>query len=170
MLSQPDLPNCFTEGMGVYRSQCGEQFMESVNRCWNCGQSISGTCASLPPIRTNVDDAGKVEIVAGSLQSSAPSQTSDDPFDSRHRFRGNCAISSLVVGVLTVLSLFLSWWIAIPAMVGMVLGILGLSSNRRKTAAIGLLLCFLVFAGSTIRGVVGSYQQYRKHQQSLYEY
>ena len=156
--------------MGVYCSQCGEQFMGSVNRCWNCGQSISGTSASLPPIRTNVDDAGKAEIVAGSLQSSVPSQTSYDPFNSRHRFRGNCAISSLVVGVVTVLSMFLSWWVAIPAMVGMVLGILGLSSNRRKTAAIGLLLCFLVFAGSTIRGVVGSYQQYRLHQQSLYEY
>jgi len=94
--------------------------MESANRCWNCGQLISGTSASLPPIRTNVDEVGNEAIMAGSLQLPTPSQTSYDPFDSRHRSRGNYAISSLIVDVVTVLSMFFSWWVAIPAMVGMV--------------------------------------------------
>jgi len=144
--------------------------MGSVNRCWNCGKSIHGTSDPLPPIRTAVGDAGTPEKDARTPRSRAQPQTANDPFDSRLGFRENCAISSVVVGVVTGLSMYLSWWSAIPAMMGLVLGILGLSSSRRKTAAIGLLLCFLVFAGSAIRGVIGSYQQYRLQQQSQYEY
>lgn len=145
--------------------------MGSVNRCWNCGQVIAGTHESVPPIRqtppgaTQVTDEAAPRPAVATVPGRKRIQRPEYP---QNVFAENCAISSVVVGVVTSLSSLFSVWVLIPAMIGVFLGLNGLSSSRRKTAMVGIGLCCLVFAFVATRGVINAYQDYRMQQEEEY--
>ena len=79
-------------------------------------------------------------------------------------FAESCAITSVVVGVLTAFTALLTAWSLIPALVGIVLGIVGLGSERRKTAAVGIAICCAVVLISTARASIWAYRVHERRQ------
>jgi hypothetical protein len=60
-----------------------------------------------------------------------------------------CAYASVVLGGIGCLSGWFTWLTVLPALLGIVLGVLGLKSSRREIAATGIVLsCVAVFASA----------------------
>lgn len=83
-------------------------------------------------------------------------------------FAESCAITSVVVGVLTAFTSILTAWSFIPALVGLVLGVVGLGSERRKTAAVGVALCCLVILIATGRFSAWAYRLNQTRQNEIF--
>ena len=164
--------------MAVRCSKCGEQLLGSVNRCWQCGQSFAGeaTSSEIPPIRvppvvsdTAVDGPDAAPSSAPAADAAAQRGRIVKPDYPGNVFRENCAISSVVVGVMMCLGSFLTFWVAIPATIGVLLGVNGLWSRRRITAAVGISLCSLAFVSVTTRALIGLYRVHQQQQQEIWD-
>ncbi len=81
--------------------------------------------------------------------------------------RENLAVASVVVAVMSLIASIGTAWSLIPAAVGLGLGILGLRSERRRTAIVGIILTSLaIFFGTwkTIDAVHAYYERYEIQQ------
>jgi hypothetical protein len=135
-------------------SKCGEELLGAVNRCWRCGQAfVAPTENGVVPPEGNqpieVDVVGQstspvaVDFAAG--QRPAPRLTTAELIDARRAgmMAMGGTVTSLVLGVFSaILALF---WppAALVAVLGLAMGLWGLSSPRRNLALVGMLLCCL---------------------------
>ncbi|MCA9216576.1 MAG: DUF4190 domain-containing protein [Planctomycetales bacterium] len=212
--------------MNVACSQCGEELIGSVNRCWRCGQTILSTSDSLhaPPVRageaaapdaipvaylvpkpispdseagntpgseerdSGLSDAEREFLAAnpeepvrrGSpFRQDAPGADSNVlqvvmPSYPENVLGENLAISSVVVGIMSLVATLITSWALIPAAIGLALGIMGLKSDRRRTAIVGIVISALAISFGTIRtiGAVQTYLEMRELEQmdSLMDY
>jgi hypothetical protein len=168
--------------MPVHCSKCGEQLLGAVNRCWKCGQmfSLPPEMDGRPPVRALLPGSA---IVTG--QASA-TLGSGQPAVAPGRQHGNFGIqagklstadvvaahtaammamggtvASLVLGAFAAL-LSIYWPpAAIVAVVGLVMGIWGLSSPRRNVALVGMLICCLAIGIGAV-GVARNISTYLK--------
>ncbi len=135
------------------------------------------------PTASLVDEPGQMAETTGPGSPSHESATAaevvgsaaETPVEPVHRtpiqpkypkkvFAESCAITSVVVGVLTAITSILTAWSLLPALVGIGLGVVGLGSDRRKTAAVGIALCCLVVLISTGRASIWAYRVQQRRQ------
>ncbi len=160
----------------VHCSKCGEELLGAVNRCWKCGQifSLPPEMDGRPPVRAAASAApaqpleavivDELAVSSGSpfaptatLPTAAPRMAQSrlsstaDMIDARRAglMAMGGTVTSLVLGLFSaILSAF---WppAAIVAVLGLVMGIWGLSSPRRNWALVGMLLCCLAIGFGT---------------------
>jgi hypothetical protein len=143
--------------VAIHCSKCGEELLGAVNRCWRCGQayavSPSNTPSSPPgpgneqPLAAVVVDNPGTELAYKAVRR----QTTAELIEARKAglMAMGGTVTSLVLGLLaTLLALF---WppAAIIAIIGLGMGIWGLSSPRRNLALVGMLLCCLAIGIGT---------------------
>ncbi len=164
--------------MSVRCSKCGEELLGAVNRCWKCGHSFSlrPETDGRPPVRVeavvgqgaNVTSPLEAQVledgwaVAPPLAPQAPAIVkasvrlrTGNNVDARrasHMAMGG-TVSSLVLGAFAAV---LGWlWppAALIAVIGLMMGIWGLSSPKRNLALVGMLLCCLAIGIGAFSGV-----------------
>jgi len=141
-------------------SKCGEELLGAVNRCWRCGQVFAAPSDSVgsdpSPIiapEGQPTSAAVTSTAALAFQSSSHSAgqkpirrlTTAELIDARRAgmmAMGGTVTSLVRCSVAVILALF---WppAALVAVVGLAMGLWGLSSPRRNLALIGMLLCCL---------------------------
>lgn len=171
--------------MAVRCSKCGEELMGAVNRCWKCGQTFAFHPESdgRPPVRGEaavgagqpleaivVEEAGplpSVPVVPVAVPRWVqPSRASTgDLIDARRAsmMAMGGTVTSIVLGVFAAfLALF---WppAAVIAVLGLAMGIWGLSSPKRNWALIGMLLCCLSIGIGTYGVVRAAYVQMQRN-------
>lgn len=143
--------------VAVYCSKCGEELLGAVNRCWRCGKAYAVPPPSAP---LSSSDSGNEQVLAAAVvenpgtertYKAARRQTTAELIDARKAglMAMGGTVTSLVLGLLaTVLAFF---WppAAIIAIIGLGMGIWGLSSPRRNLALVGMLLCCLAIGVGT---------------------
>jgi hypothetical protein len=169
--------------MTVYCSKCGEELLGAVNRCWKCGQkfALPPEKDGRPPVRVALAAQGgeplaAVLVEAGSADGlSAPvalprivRPTTARTMDLLEaRLAGQMALggacASLVLGVLSAILAWLWPPAAIIAVLGLGLGIWGLSSPRRGWALVGMLLCCLAIGLGTYNLARRAYIAYQQN-------
>jgi hypothetical protein len=164
--------------MPVHCSKCGEELLGAVNRCWKCGQmfALPPEMDGRPPVRAAATVApgqpleaiivDELAVSAGSpfgpggptilpsamprIVSSRPASTAD-LIDARRAglMAMGGTVTSLLLGLFS--AIFAALWppAAIVAVLGLVMGIWGLSSPRRNWALVGMLLCCLAIGFGT---------------------
>jgi hypothetical protein len=171
----------------VHCSKCGEELLGAVNRCWKCGQmfALPPEMDGRPPVRTAaaastsqpleaiiVDELAvpsgspfgpgvpAVALPAAAPRMAQPRVTSTAELIEARRaglMAMGGTVTSLVLGLFSaILSAF---WPpgAIVAVLGLVMGIWGLSSPRRNWALVGMLLCCLAIGLGTFGMARGVY-------------
>jgi len=153
--------------MAIHCSKCGEELLGAVNRCWRCGQAFAvapppneAPTASVAatgdqPLVEIVDaergDAYAYTAEAGGQRWSTAPRTTAELIDARKAgmMAMGGTVTSLVLGILALV--LASFWppAAIIAIVGIGMGIWGLSSPRRNLALVGMLLCCLAIGIGT---------------------
>lgn len=164
--------------MPVHCSKCGEELLGAVNRCWKCGQTFAlpPEMDGRPPVRA--ESVGPVQpleaiivdelaVPAGgspfgpggptNLPSAMQRVASSRPASTAELIEARRAglmamggtVTSLVLGLFS--AIFAALWppAAIVAVLGLVMGIWGLSSPRRNLALVGMLLCCLAIGFGT---------------------
>ncbi len=126
-----------------------------MNRYWQCGQKFTRTprVSKVPPIR-------RQNVLTAAEQAAAPIGSKDrleSPNDS-HRslpavyrqkiFPKNCAITSVVAGVMRLIGSIFTAWVKRPATISIFLGVYGFNSPRRRMALVGILLCYLALTAA----------------------
>lgn len=159
--------------MAIQCSKCGEELLGAVNRCWRCGQtyvanvSNNNASDSNSPGNPPLTDASAVATASGAEQSppaiviqnpwsesankAGRRQTTAELIEARkagHMAMGG-TVTSLLLGVLATILAFFWPPAAIIAVVGIGMGIWGLSSPRRNLALLGMLLCCLAIGIGT---------------------
>ncbi len=138
--------------MAVHCSKCGEELLGAVNRCWRCGQTYALSPPNVP-LAMPAGAVGEQPVVAVVVENPGtefvykppPRQTTAELIEARKAglMAMGGTVTSLVLGVSgAVLALF---WppAAIIAIIGLGMGIWGLSSPRRNLALVGMLICCL---------------------------
>jgi hypothetical protein len=184
----------------VHCSKCGEELLGAVNRCWKCGQmfALPPEMDGRPPVRTTpaantgqpleaiiVDElavptgspfgpGGPAAVLPAAAPRMAQARVSSTAELIEARRAGLMAmggtVTSLVLGLFsTILSVI---WppAAIVAVLGLVMGIWGLSSPRRNWALVGMLLCCLAIGLGTFgmaRGIYRRIQDRRPIEESI---
>jgi hypothetical protein len=141
-------------------SKCGEEMLGAVNRCWRCGQMFAAAppqtrAATMPvaailaeqlsePVDAN-HPALETQPIGWTHQTPHPRLTTAELIDARRAgmMAMGGTVTSLVLGLFaTVLAIF---WppAAIVAVLGLAMGLWGLSSPRRNLALVGMLFCCL---------------------------
>ena len=143
-------------GMSELCKNCGEELIGAVNRCWQCGTPVPVTHhPTEPPIRrspVHISGVSPSPVVA-------PTTTPTIQFSDRTRFL--CALASVWVGTVACLIGLASLWSVLPAVVGISLGVIGMTSRRRDLASTGLVIAVLaMFLGFAQFG----YDIWTKHQ------
>ena len=156
----------------VHCSKCGEELLGAVNRCWKCGQAFAlpPEMDGRPPVRAVAAvgssqplEAIVVEHVSKTSGSSLsvpvassrpiPSRMSSTAELIEARRAGLMAmggtVTSLVLGLFSAVLAALWPPAAIVAVLGLMMGIWGLSSPRRNWALVGMLLCCLAIGFGT---------------------
>ena len=164
--------------MPVHCSKCGEELLGAVNRCWKCGQTFAlpPEMDGRPPVRAAATIApgqpleaiivGELAVAAGSpfgpggptvvppaIPRMALSRVASTAELIEARRAGLMAmggtVTSLVLGVFS--AILAAFWppAAIVAVLGLIMGIWGLSSPRRNLALVGMLLCCLAIGFGT---------------------
>jgi hypothetical protein len=165
--------------MAVRCSKCGEELLGAVNRCWKCGQTFAlhPEIDGRPPVRAEsavgggqaleaiiVEQAGTLPTapaVAVAVQRWVqPSRASTgDLIDARRAgmMAMGGTVTSIVLGVFA--ATFALVWppAALIAVLGLAMGVWGLSSPKRNWALIGMLLCCLAIGIGTYGGVRSAY-------------
>jgi len=158
--------------MPVRCSNCGEELMGAVNRCWRCGRQFvahSGP-ADVPPVRIAPVE-GVVETEPGTSDEPIPAQLAEPPVrttppasspaaaaaSTGNRFVDAAAVASLVVGLVSLIPAFFSPWMLPVSFAGVALGVLGLHSFRRAPALAGIVLCLIAVTASGFRAAVSLY-------------
>jgi hypothetical protein len=142
--------------VAVHCSKCGEELLGAVNRCWRCGQTyaISPNTPASSPGTSNEQPLGAVVVENPGTEltyKAARRQTTAELIDARKAgmMAMGGTVTSLVLGLLATL-LALVWPpAAIIAIIGLGMGIWGLSSPRRNLALVGMLLCCLAIGIGT---------------------
>ncbi len=164
--------------MAVICGHCGEELLGAVNRCWRCGHSFSAIPdqGGLPPVRRPPQKEDGDGPVAATLTEGevtpTPRRSPDSPFmsplkrtlrSSRNAIHECSSPSAVILGGFALLTSIWTLWSSVPAILGFLLGLLGLRSPRPLTAVLGLLLCCLALSGGLIRSIVlyDAYQQDR---------
>ena len=162
--------------MPVHCSKCGEELLGAVNRCWKCGQTfalppemngrppvqVAVAVTSSQPLEAIIVD--ELAVPAGSPFRPIASLPIASPRMAQSRLSSTAeliearraglmamggTVTSLVLGLFSaILSAF---WppAAIVAVLGLIMGIWGLSSPRRNWALVGMLLCCLAIGFGT---------------------
>jgi hypothetical protein len=68
------------------------------------------------------------------------------------------ALGSLLLGIVSLIVAFFTWTALLLALGGLALGAWGVSSNRRGTALVGMLLCCIALLLGGFNGAVGIYE------------
>lgn len=150
--------------MAIRCSKCGEELLGAVNRCWRCGQAVvvapqTPTLAvGSVPVAAGGEQAVEAVIVETAGGRSVPNPyvmagqrpaprmtTTGELIDARRAqmMAMGGTVASLVLGIFgAILAMF---WppAALVAVLGLAMGIWGLSSSRRNLALVGMLLCCL---------------------------
>jgi hypothetical protein len=137
--------------VAVHCAKCGEELLGAVNRCWRCGQAYAVSPPSAPP--ASLPAVGEQPVAAVVVENPGnefaykppPRATTAELIEARKAglMAMGGTVTSLVLGVSgAVLALF---WppAAIIAIIGLGMGIWGLSSPKRNLALVGMLLCCL---------------------------
>jgi hypothetical protein len=148
--------------MAIHCTKCGEELLGAVNRCWRCGQSYVAAPLGSPaasdspaavPASPGDQSAAAIAIPSPWNESAHKSrrQTTAELIEARkssHMAMGG-TVTSLLLGVLA--TLLACFWppAAIIAVIGIGMGIWGLSSPRRNLALLGMLLCCLAIGIGT---------------------
>jgi hypothetical protein len=167
--------------MTVQCAKCGEELLGAVNRCWRCGTRIDVPASTgrfegpaPPALSAATGDAGdevvEAELVTGSgvatVRPAVPVPAPALPRPSRYprwiAAQGG-AIAALLLGLISFVAGFYTALAAIPAAVGVLMGIWGLFAPRRGPAVLGLVLCCIALAIASINGAVGIYQRAYGH-------
>lgn len=129
---------------------CEEELIGSVNRCWKCGTAVDvESLLDTPPIRrAPVDLNGETSAASLGLDTITQSLPYPLSVDLSERGRHNCAIASVVCGVLACLTGIMSAWTILLGLIGIALGVMGMQSKHRDLATMGLVLSVLaIFLG-----------------------
>jgi hypothetical protein len=158
--------------MSVRCSKCGEELLGAVNRCWKCGNSLAlrPEIDGRPPVRRQSPPGAQEPLDAIVLEQGVELATAfaggQSPFmatavaarqtSPRRPSTGELidarraslmamggTVGSLVLGLFAAILAILWPPAAIIAVLGLALGIWGLSSPRRNLALVGMLLCCL---------------------------
>ena len=170
--------------MTVKCAKCGEELLGAVNRCWRCGTKVESGGQAGPQAALRAEPAGGNR---GALQDDADDvvvatlvqrPTLSDSNGAPARMPGprsrplnlrrlsaaqGGAIAALMLGLMSVIASFYTVLAAIPAALGLALGVWGLFSPRRGPAILGLLLCCLALAVASFNGAVAMYRQAYGH-------
>jgi hypothetical protein len=175
--------------MAVRCSKCGEELLGAVNRCWKCGQAFAHRPETdgRPPVRAEmlladgeplaavvldklppgVDAVPVAAIVPPRAIFVAPARrpTTAEMIDARRAgmMAVGGAVSSLVLGGLGICLAGLWPPAAIIAVLGLAMGIWGLSSPRRNWALLGMLLCCLAIGLGAYGGARSAYLTIRRN-------
>jgi hypothetical protein len=150
--------------MAVRCSKCGEELMGAVNRCWKCGQTFAHhpEMDGRPPVRAESSAAGAMPLEAIVVEQAAlpttaavpvavprwvqPSRaTTGDAIDARRAamMAMGGTVTSIVLGVFAAVFAIIWPPAAAIAVLGLAMGVWGLSSPKRNWALVGMLLCCL---------------------------
>jgi hypothetical protein len=143
--------------VAVHCSKCGEELLGAVNRCWRCGQAYAVPPPNTPPSSSG---SGNELVLAAAVvehpgtertYKAARRQTTAELIDARKAglMAMGGTVTSLVLGLLATLLAFFWPPAAIIAVIGLGMGIWGLSSPRRNLALVGMLLCCLAIGVGT---------------------
>ena len=173
--------------MAVLCGKCGEELLGAVNRCWRCGQVFGALPdeGGLPPVRRpptkqHAETPPIIEAeIAPRRATHVPSpavraslhvdQNPHGSYEIPSLREDAAAVTALTLGLISLPTSLLTCWSAIPATIGLALGILGLRRARRRSALIGLLLCCTALSFCLLRAVVHWHTQYElQRQRALY--
>jgi hypothetical protein len=151
--------------MAVRCSKCGEELMGAVNRCWKCGQTFAlhPEMDGRPPVRAEaaggsgqpleaiVVEQGAAQPLASAVPIAVPHwgqprrAATSDIIDARRAsmMAMGGTVTSLVLGIFAALFALIWPPAALIAVLGLAMGVWGLSSPRRNWALVGMLLCCL---------------------------
>jgi hypothetical protein len=150
--------------MTVRCSQCGEQLMGAVNRCWRCGQAFSTRDQPLDAVvlEDRTDGATLPEVTppaATGPPTAVPRQrpvppTTAELIDARRtgQMAIGGAVGSFVLGLFGIVVALFRFEGALIALLGLVLGIWGLYSPRRNWSLVAMLLCCLAIGLGSYTG------------------
>jgi hypothetical protein len=152
-------------------SKCGEELLGAVNRCWKCGQAyaLPPEKDGRPPVRAAamVSANEPLEAVVVGEATSLPNgvvgatpaplpvaiprviqprpRSATELIDARRAgiMAMGGTVASLVLGVFAAILSAIWPPAALIAVLGLIMGIWGLSSPRRNWALVGMLLCCL---------------------------
>lgn len=160
--------------MGVRCTKCGEELLGAVNRCWRCGQKVAAHAdAAAPPtvrpeiLAVSTDeplDAVVLEDGAAATTTaiaSGPPVKPPRPLSTAERIDAKRkslmamggTVGSLVLGSFALALAAFRFEAALIALMGLVMGIWGLYSPRRRLALFAMLLCWLGIGVGTYTGV-----------------
>ena len=124
-------------------SQCGEELIGAVNRCWKCGTSVSTAVQpAKPPVRRPpVTMPGVQSAAMAADPPSARASILDLNFGPRTH--ALCARASIWGGAVGCLMGLRTVWCCVPALCGLLLGVVGMRARRRDLAATGLVISVL---------------------------
>lgn len=158
--------------MSVLCSHCGEELLGAVNVCWRCGKSPAPTTAIRPAADRPELPAGEVwaEVISsGQSDAGAHDTRSNSPaigaaakpaaYSGSTAAMGG-AVGAVVLGGLSIIGAFISLGSLITAVLGLALGIWGLSCERRRVAVLGLTLCGIAIAVSAFSLVAIVFDSY----------
>jgi len=162
----------------VHCSKCGEELLGAVNRCWKCGQTFAlppemdgrppvraaAVVAQGQPLQAVIVDELAVPTgspfgpgTAAALPSAMPRMAASRLTSTAELIEARRAglmamggtVTSLVLGLFS--AVFAALWppAAVVAVLGLIMGIWGLSSPRRNWALVGMLLCCLAIGFGT---------------------
>jgi hypothetical protein len=135
-------------------SKCGEELLGAVNRCWRCGQLTAAIPAHEVALSAGNQQLAAViaehsgssvpaDLAAG--QKPTPRLTTAELIEARRAgmMAMGGTVTSLVLGIFSATLAFFWPPAAIVAVLGLAMGLWGLSSPRRNLALVGMLLCCL---------------------------
>jgi hypothetical protein len=148
-------------------SKCGEELLGAVNRCWRCGQIFAATPqqtgTEVPSSPADIADEQAIgAVLVGDAASKGPALvpfaekeirrlTTAELIDARRAglMAMGGTVTSLVLGIFA--SILATFWppAALVAVLGLAMGLWGLSSPRRNLALLGMLLCSLAIGIGT---------------------
>lgn len=175
-------------------SNCGEELLGAVNRCWKCGASFgtasdtggrdrspeSADISRERPIPLEVVGEGDefegglgAEFVDAATSSDGPAQPAlPRPPDYRaKRSAIGGAVGSIVLGAIGLAGSFFSAASLFVSLTGLVLGFWGLASDKKRVAAVGLAICVVAVLIGGVQVVTWLYQNIeRQDNEAPYEF
>ncbi len=165
--------------MAVHCSKCGEELLGAVNRCWKCGQAFAlhPEIDGRPPVRMESAASGSQPLEAIVVEHSASLPTAPpvavvvpqwapprrvstgDLIDARRAgmMAMGGTVTSIVLGVFAAIFALLWPPAALIAVLGLAMGVWGLTSPKRNWALIGMLLCCLAIGIGTYGAARSTY-------------
>lgn len=129
--------------------QCGEDLFGVVNRCWKCGADVKVVVPpKIPPIRRSpvilaprqTAVAADANVLSDALENAKQVLPWFLNMEMSDQAKERCGAVSVGFGVLGCLLGIATGWSLIMGMVGLAIGLLGMTAKKRDLATMGLVV------------------------------